>query len=180
MQNILSLLTLTTVLAAGSIAHAADSYSNTTADIKKTANGGYESIVKTESQNTAGTTKASESVVDVDVQNDGRINRTVSDYTISDPQGLMNKRSRDTQTEFSEKVNGGYKQVTTSTYKDAAGTDVKMVTTTDVDIDNKGNVMTTAKTEKTVNPKGFMNETTSTSKTRSVNGQIIEKTKKIN
>lgn len=69
--------------------------------------------------------------------------------------------------------------MTTSKHKNAEGTDVTMVTTTDVDVDNSGNVTTTAKTEKTVDPKGLLNETTTTNETKTVNGKVVKQIKKV-
>jgi len=142
-------------------------------------NGGYEKTIKSENTSTIGTKKETESKVDVDVKNDGRVSKKEETSTVIDPEGLMNEKSKNTQTSYEEKQNGGYKQVTETRIKDAQGTNITLITTTDVDIDAQGNVVTTAKSEKKVDPKGLMNSTTSTHERKTVNGQLIEEKKEV-
>jgi hypothetical protein len=172
MKKTLVMLMATTAFGLASSAYAADEVKS---KIEYKKDGGYESTRSAERTTASGATVSSESKVDVDVDNKGRIDKTVKVENATNPKGLLNEKKDEAETKIEEKARGGYKQVTTRKALNADGTDVTYKTTTNVDIDDKGNVTTTATTEKTVNPKGLMNEKTTTTKTKSVNGQVIEK-----
>lgn len=163
-------------LAISAYAEEASEKSNT----KYHDNGGYETTSSSQKTNAAGTTSSTNSSVNVDVDSKGNVSREAKSETTTDPEGLMNKKTDNAESEIEEKPRGGYKQTTTRSHKDADGTNVYFKTVTDVDVDSSGNVTTTAKTEKTVDPKGFFNKTTSTSTTKSVNGRIVKSDSKAN
>ena len=156
MKNMIALLAATTALSLTSAAYAADE------------------TVKSKTTTNDGTVISSEKSTDVDVDSNGLVDKTVKSETTTDAKGLMNKKVDNSKTEFKEKKNGGYEQTTTAKHTDAEGTNVILKTTTDVDVDDSGNVTTAAKTEKTVDPKGLMNSKTASTKTKTVNGKTVE------
>jgi len=179
MKNTFSLLAATAAVSLATSAFAASESAEVKSKMEHKKNGGYEST-RTSDQTTDGTRVSGESKVDVDVNSDGTVDKTVKNETVKDPKGMWNKKKDATKTEYEEKANGGYKQTTTSKHTDAEGTNITLVTTTDVDVDNAGNITSVAKTEKNVDPKGLMNQETTTDKTKTVNGKVIERTKKVN
>lgn len=177
MNSKISLLAATAAVALASASFAAEEKANSRVEYKN--NGGYEATRSVENTGTNGTTVSSQSKVDVDVDSKGNVTRSVSTKNTTDPKGMLNTQADNGKTVFEEKSNGGYKQTTERAHTDQQGTDIKLTTVTDVDIDKKGNVITTAKTEKTVDPSGLFNSRTETSTSRSVNGVVVEQKKKV-
>jgi len=175
MKNTFALLAVTAAIGLASSAYAADENAEVKSSVDYKKNGGYEATRSSEEKTAGGTTTTSKTTVDVDVDGSGKIDKEVKAETATDPKGLLNKKTDTSKTEIEEKARGGYKQVTTTKHKDADGTNVTYKTTTDVDVDNNGNVTTTAKTEKTVDPKGLMNADKTTTTTKSVNGEVVSK-----
>jgi hypothetical protein len=173
MKNMLALLSATTVLTLGAGAYAADTAEGK-AKVEYKANGGYEAKQSGERTLDDGTKVKSETNVDVDVDHDGTVDRTVKSEETSDPKGLMNKQSDNTKTKFDEKSDGGYTQTSDRKHKDANGTNIMEKSKTDVDVDRNGNVTQTTKNEKTTDPKGLFNKKTTKEKTKMVNGQVVE------
>ncbi len=180
MKNMVAILTATAVMALVAPAYAATESAQNKSKVEYKDNGGYESTRTSEHTTPGGTKHTSESKVDVDVDSDGKIDKTVKTESVTDPKGLMNKETDTAKTEIKEKERGGYVQTTVSKSTDADGTNVTIKATTDVDVDADGNVTTTAKSEKTVDPKGLMNKKTTSSMTKSVNGHVVEEKKKSN
>lgn len=172
-----------TLAATAAVALASSAYAANETDKSKTEyydNGGYESTRSSEKTTAAGTTKASESKVSVDVDSQGHTRRKIKTTNVTDPAGLLNKKAENEESQIEEKARGGFKQITTRKRTDAEGTNTTYQTTTDVDVDTAGNVTTTATTEKTVDPKGMFNETTVKNTHKDVNGQVVEDTRKSN
>lgn len=178
MKNMLSVVIATASIGLATSAFAADESAETKSTLDYKKNGGYESKVTSKEVNQSGTSKNTESKVNVDVDSKGNVDKTVSDETTTDPKGLMNKKTDTSETQIEDKANGGYRQTTTRHHTDAEGTNTTYKTVTDVTVDDDGNVTSTATTEKTVDPKGLMNEKTTTSKTKTVNGKVVESKKK--
>ncbi len=179
MKNIYTLLAATTLMSLATTAYANDPAAKNKSSIDYKDNGGYEAERSSERTNASGTKQSSEYNVDVDVDDDGRVSRTIENVKTTDPKGLMNQKQESVKTQIKERDRGGYTQTTVSKHRDANGTDTTYVTTTDLEVDSKGNVTTVAKTEKTVDPKGLMNSTTTTTRTKTVNGKVVEQDKKI-
>lgn len=177
MNNKFVLLAATAAVTLATSAFAAEEKANTKVEYKN--NGGYEATRSVENTSANGTTVSSKSKVDVDVDAKGNVTRSIDTSTATDPKGMLNQKVDNGNTTFEEKSNGGYKQTTQRTHTDQQGTDITLKTVTDVDIDKKGNVITTAKTEKTVDPSGLFNSSTETSTSRSVNGVVVEQKKKV-
>ena len=137
-------------------------------------NGGYEASAYTQSTDDAGTTTTTERDVNVNVDSQGNIDKTVKAESSTDPKGLMNEKTNTAKTEIEDKLRGGYKQTTISKHTDAAGTDVTIKNITDVSVDRQGNVTMVVKSEKTIDPKGLFNEKTTTSMVKTVNGKIVD------
>jgi hypothetical protein len=173
MKYTFTLLATTAMLSLASGAFAADESSQVKSKVDYKKDGGYESTRTTEQTTAAGTEKTSKTKVDVDVDANGNVDKTVKKETVNDPKGMMNKTEENSETRIEEKDNGGYKQTTTRKHKDANGTSTTYKTVTDVNVNAAGNVTSTATTEKTVDPKGLMNETTTKSKTKAVNGKTV-------
>ena len=180
MKNTFSLLAVTAAVSLATSAFAASESAEVKSTMENKKNGGYESTRTSDQTMRDGTKVSGESKVDVDIDSDGKVDKTVNNETIKDPKGMLNKKKDMNETEYEEKANGGYKQTTTSKHTDADGTNVTLVTTTDVDVDSSGKVTSVAKTEKTVDPKGLMNKETTTDKTKTVNGKVVDRTKKVN
>lgn len=180
MKNTFALLAATAAigLAASAPAYAVDEKAEVKSSLDYKKNGGYEATRTSEQVTAGGTKTTSKTKVDVDVDSQGRIDKTEKAETVTDPKGLMNRKKDTSSTEIEEKARGGYKQVTTTKHIDADGTNITYKTTTDVDVDSDGNVTTTAKTEKIVDPKGLMNAEKTTSTTKSVNGKVVSSTTK--
>jgi hypothetical protein len=179
MKHMIALMAATTALGLASSAYAADPSMETNAEIEYKNNGGYESTRDSKSVDAQGTKVTSESDVDVDVDSQGNITKTLKSETVTDPRGLMNKQTDNGKTVFEEKANGGYVQTTTRSHVNKDGTNVTYRTVTDVDVQANGNVATTARTDKTVDPKGLFNSKTTSSMTKSINGQMVEQDKKV-
>lgn len=177
MKNNLALLAATAAVTLASASFAAEDKANSKVEYKN--NGGYEATRNAETTSASGTTVSSQSKVDVDVDSKGNVTRSITTQNATDPKGMLNTQADNGKTVFEEKSNGGYKQTTERAHTDQQGTDIKLTTVTDVDIDKKGNVITTAKTEKTVDPSGLFNSRTETSTSRSVNGVVVEQKKKV-
>ncbi len=177
MKNTFTLLAATAAVTLASASFAAEEKANTEVEYKN--NGGYEATRNAQTTTPGGTTVSSQSKVDVDVDSKGNVTRSVSTQNATDPKGMLNKQADNGKTVFEEKANGGYKQTTERSHTDQQGTDITLKTVTDVDVDKKGNVITTAKTEKTVDPSGLFNSRTETSTSRSVNGVVVDQKKKV-
>lgn len=177
MKNIFTLLAATTAISLAGSAYAADESAKVKSDMEYKKNGGYEASRSAERTNASGTKHKSEAKVDVDVDSDGKTDKTVKSESSSDPKGLWNKKTNTSKTEVEDKERGGYKATTKNEHADRDGTSHKTEKKTDVDVDSDGDVTTTTTTEKTSNPKGLMNETTTKTKTKSVNGRVVESTK---
>lgn len=180
MKNSFALLAVTAAigLAASAPAYAADEKAAVKSSVDYKKDGGYEATRTSEQVSAGGTKTTSKAKVDVDVDSQGRIDKTEKAETTTDPKGLMNKKQDTSKTEIEEKDRGGYKQTTTTKHIDASGTNITYKTVTDVDVDADGNVTTTAKTEKTVDPKGLMNADKVSSTTKAVNGKVVSSTTK--
>jgi len=180
MKTTLALLSATAVLALSGASLAADETVKGESKVEYKEDGGYESTRSSKHVTPEGTTHATETEVDVDVDSSGRASKTVKTEAVTDPKGLMNKKKDTSKTEIEEKPRGGYVQTTLSKHTEADGTDVTIKTVTDVDVDTSGNITTTAKSERVVDPKGWLNETKTTSTTKTVNGRVVEQKKETN
>ena len=180
MKTMFALLATTAALGLAASSYAADKSAQDKSKVEYKKDGGYESTRSSEHTNTSGTAYTSESKVDVDVDSQGRVDKTVKTESTTDPKGLLNKKDSTSETQIEEKARGGFKQTTTRKHTDAEGTNTTYKTVTDVDVDSDGKATSTATTEKTVNPKGLLNETSTKSKTKAVNGRVVEKTTKSN
>lgn len=176
-KNTLAILSATTMLTMGAAAFAADEVAKGETKVEYKDDGGYKSTQSSEHVNADGTKTSSEAKVDVDVDKDGQVEKTVKTESTTDPKGLLNAKKDTSKAEVEEKDRGGYKQTVTREHKDSDGTNVKEKSTTDVSVDREGNVTETTKNEKVVDPKGLMNKEKSVSKTKSVNGRVVEETK---
>lgn len=180
MKNMFAILVATTAVGLATSSYAADESAQDKSKVEYKKDGGYESTKSTEHTTTGGTTHSTETKVDVDVDRQGRVDKTSKTESTTDPKGLMNKKDDTSETQIEEKARGGYKQTTTRKHTDAEGTNTTYKTVTDVDVDGNGKITTTATTEKTVDPKGLMNKTSTESKTKAVNGRVVDKTTKSN
>lgn len=177
MKNMFAVLAATAAVGLASSSYAADETAQDKAKMEYKKNGGYVATRSSE-HSTDDTTRSSDSKVDVDVDSNGNVEKTIKSESTTDPKGMMNKKKDTSKTEIEEKANGGYKQTTVRKHTDANGTDTYYKTVTDVEVDNDGNVTSTATSEKTNDPKGWWNETKTTSKTKTVNGRVVEHTEK--
>jgi hypothetical protein len=175
MKNALAILSATTVLTLAASAFADDIVKGES-KMEYKDNGGYESTQSSERVTGTGTKHVTESNVDVDVDSKGRVSKTVETEKTTDPKGLLNTKKDNATTEIEEKARGGYKQTTTRAHTDREGTDIVNKSTTNVDVDAKGNVTEVVKTEKVVDPKGLLNKSKAVSKTKTVNGRVVEDT----
>lgn len=180
MKKLFALLAATAAVSLAVSAHAASESAEVKSKMEYKRDGGYEASRSSEQTTPSGTDISSESKVDVDVDSDGLVSKTIKSESKTDPKGFGNRKVDNSKTVFEEKDRGGYKQTTVRTHKDADGTNVKFETITDVDVDSAGNVTTSAKTEKTVDPKGLFNSKTTTSKVKTVNGKVVDSVKKTN
>jgi len=177
MKNYLAILAASTMMTLATVSFAADETAESKAKVEYKSDGGYEASRNAEHVTSEGTSNTTRENVDVEVDSKGLTSKTSKSYSVSDPKGLMNKKTDNTKTTLQEKERGGYKQTTTSKHTDADGTNVTLVTITDVDVDTNGNVTAVAKTDKTVDPKGMMNKKTTSSMTRTVNGKVVDEKK---
>lgn len=178
MKHLIVIAAATAAIGFTSSAYAAEEAAQVKSKIEYKKDGGYEASRTSEQTTARGTELSSERNVNVGVDSKGRIDKTVKSESSSDPKGLMNKKKDVSESKIEEKDRGGYKQVTTRKHRDAEGTDTTYKTTTDVDVDARGNVATTATTEKVTDPKGLLNEKTTSSKVKTVNGRVVEEKNK--
>lgn len=176
-NRLLAVLAATTTLSAAGFAYA-ESKAQAESKVEYKEDGGYESSRTSKHTDGKGTTTKTDANIDVDVHSKGNVSKTIKTTATTDPEGLMNEKKDDTKTVFEEKERGGYKQTTTTKHVNSDGTNVTLVTTTNVDVDKNGNVTTVAKSEKTVDPKGLMNKKTTTDETKMVNGKVVERNQK--
>lgn len=174
MKHSLMLLVASTAIGLASHAYAANESAEVKSNVEYKKDGGYEAKRSMEHTLTDGTKVSADSKVDVDVDSNGRVEKTAESESVSDPKGLMNAKKDESETTVKEKARGGYKKTTTKKSHDAAGADVDRKTTTDVDVDANGNVTSTTTVEKSVDPKGLMNAKTTSSKVKAVNGTVVE------
>jgi len=94
MKTHIALLASVVTLTLGGVAMAAEktSYESKT-NVERDSKGNYNEETKTEKTNTAGTTTTTKEKVEVDVHANGDVDNTVKTEKITDPKGLMNKRS---------------------------------------------------------------------------------------
>lgn len=173
MKTLLALLTTVSFIAMGTASYAADvgtPSSKTTYEAKD--NGGYKVKAKSEVTTPAGTDKAGANMVDVSVDDDGSVQKTIETKAKTDAKGLMNEKEKLNKTITTQKANGGYKVKSIKENVNAAGTNLKTEAKTNVSVDANGNTKTETETTKIVDPKGLMNKTESTVKT--INGQIVK------
>lgn len=140
-------------------------------------NGGYKVESKSKLTTEAGTDKSGSRTVDVDIDDDGSISKTVKSESVSDPEGLMNKVTSEAKTKIKEDEDGDTMMKETSDKTDADGTNVKTKTESDTKVDANGNIRATVETKKIVDPKGLLNKEETTTTTKTVNGRIVEQEK---
>ncbi len=173
MRNTLGALVATTAIGIASLAYADDATATNTT-IENKANGGYEATTKSSETTPNGTDKSSTGTESVDVDSKGNIDKTIKTESVTDPKGMWNKKTDNSESSIQEKSNGGYTQTTIRKHTDRSGTDTYYKTVTDVSVDSDGNVTSVATSEKTTKPKGWFNKTEASSKTKTVNGTVTE------
>lgn len=163
------------LIAFSACVYAADESATTKSSTDYKKNGGY-STSSSSSDTTAGgtTSETSNSKEDVDVDSSGKVKQHIESKSTVDPKGLMNKKTSESDTTVEEKDNGGYQEKREKESTNKAGTDYSNKSTTDVDVDSSGNVITTKERKETVDPKGLMNKKTTKTKIKEKNGQVIE------
>lgn len=170
MNAIFKTLGMVAALTLAGTAYAEDGpNSKTTFEAKD--NGGYEVESKADITTPAGTVKTGMHADDVDVDDDGSVSRTIETKSSTDPEGLMNKSSKSTETTYEKDREGNIDAETVTRKRDADGTNVTTEVETDVSVDEDGNAKKTTEKTKTVDPKGLMNKRTTTTKT--VNGKVV-------
>ena len=179
MKNLFTLLATTAIVGLMAPAYAADVSADSKVTFEAKDNGGYESEASSKAVTAGGTIKTTEKSVDVDIDADGKVNKTVETKAVTDPEGLMNRSETTTATELDEKSDGGLDKKVTTEEEKADGTNVTTETKTDVDVDSKGNVEKTVKTEKTVDPEGMLNKMRETTEVKVKNGVVVEEHKEI-
>ena len=95
MKTLLALLTTVSFIAMGTASYAADvgtPSSKTTYEAKD--NGGYKVKAKSEVTTPAGTDKAGANMVDVSVEEDGSVQKTIETKAKTDAKGLMNEKEK--------------------------------------------------------------------------------------
>ena len=103
-MRILSLLCITAAtLAFTAPVMAADEKIETKVSIEKDDDGEYKETSKSTHTDTAGTKTTSKRKVEVDVEDDGSVEKVVKTEKVTDPKGLMNKETQKTET--TEKTN---------------------------------------------------------------------------
>lgn len=177
MKHQLASLAILSAALLASPAFAAQEAAETKSTVEFKDNGGYESTKSSGEKLLDGTIRKTDSKVDVSVDSDGKVDKTVKTETVTDPAGLMNKKADTATTDIEEKERGGYKETTTNRHTDRVGTETTTKTVTDVDVDAAGNVTEKVKVKKTVDPKGLMNKKSSTVETKTENGKVIESEK---
>lgn len=138
-------------------------------------NGGYTTTTQESRKNADGTTVKGEAKVDVDVDSDGKVTKTIKNEKITDPKGILNEKAATTETSVEQK-NRGYSRETRTSNSNAAGTSTLTKEKRDVKIDAQGNVVENTTTDKVVDPKGLMNRESITTEEKRVNGQTVEST----
>ena len=174
MKNVLAVLVATTTLGFTTSVFAADTSAEVKTKVDHKDNGGYESTSVSKETNDEGTNRKSKTTVDVDVDNDGTVSKTVESKTTTDPKGLLNSKKDVVKSEIEEKERGGYERTVKHDHVDNEGTNVSSETKTDVEVDADGKVTKTIESEKKTDPEGLLNSTKTTVKTKVVNGQVIE------
>lgn len=174
MKKFLSLLAASTILGAAPAAFAIDVNVKTDFDSKE--NGGYTSSESSSSTTAHGTVKATDRKVDVDVDDDGTVSKTIKSKVTTDADGLMNKQQNNTTVKSKYDKDGNLERTTTSKHTDADGTDVSSEADTETSVDANGNTHTTTTIEKKTDPKGLFNSSKSTSKVEMKNGVVVKKT----
>ena len=168
MTKTLQLLAAVSMIALTSSAFAQDN--KTTYEEKD--NGGYKVESKSELTTANDTDKKGSHKVDVDVDNDGSVSKTVKTESKTDPKGLMNGRGSVNKTETEHNADGTAKTKAVSEKYNANGTNVKTEQETEVKYDANGNKKVVVETTKKVDPKGLMNSSETT--TRTVNGKVVK------
>ena len=103
----LSLMLVTASAMAFSVsAYAADEKFESKVKIEKKDDGSYKETSKTSNTDAAGTTMSAERKVDVDVDSDGTMDKTVKTQVVTDPKGLMNKETEKTKDTEKLKADG--------------------------------------------------------------------------
>lgn len=162
---------MTAITLASSVAIAQNSGPNNETEYQTRDNGGYH--VKSQSDMTTnGTDKTGDHTVDVKVDDQGRVSKSVKSKSTQDPDGLMNAKKQYNETTREQKSDGGYKEKTIHKTRDADGTNIRAETETDVKVKADGTREKTVERTKVTDPKGMMNRTKETSKT--VNGRVVE------
>ncbi len=175
-HSLFAVLAATAAVGLAASAIAADPSAEMKSQTSYKKNGGYETTSSSDQVTAAGTSKSSETKVNVDVDSHGNVDKSVKMTATNDPKGTMNAQKDQSQTEIAEKSNGGYTQTTVRQHKEASGTNIYYKTVTDVDVDKDGNVTSTSTSEKVTDPKGLWNETKTTSKTKAYNGKVVKHT----
>ena len=180
MRYILGALVSTAAIGLASLGYAADESATTSTTMESKTNGGYEATSKSSEETPDGTDKSTSTKVNVDVNSNGKVDKTVKTESVTDPKGMWNKKTDKSESRIQEKSNGGYKQTTIIQHTDRSGTDTYYTTVTDVNVDSNGNVTSTVNSEKTTKPKGWFNKTVASSKTKTVNGTVVMHTEETN
>ena len=175
--------------------HAADtgSFSSQT-QTKGDAAGNLDSKTTEKATDEAGTTQASTSKKNVDVDANGDTEVSKSSETTTDPVGLGNKSSVKTSEDTTVKSNGNSDSKATSDSVSASGTADDAVSQKTVKVDANGHKTVKVVHKKSHDPKGLMNKTTETTTDTSeqkangqtetthetdVNGNATEKTDQV-
>lgn len=180
------LLASTALIALSAPAFAADKEMyQTTTKIEKDAAGNFSEKSNTTKTEMDGTSNSYEKNVNINVDDQGNSDKTVTTEAVSDPKGLGNKQvtaTKDTETRkhgevsstheatvdgksvksdssFEKDANGNYERKDTITRTDAAGTIRSSEKNVSVKIDSKGNAKKTVTSEKSTDPKGLGNKT---------------------
>ncbi len=173
MKKPLALLVAVTALSLIHTAHAADASADSQTNVQQKANGGYETTTTDEQNGADGSKTTNDKKVDLTVGSDGKTTKTIKKQSTTS-KGALHKSTDKSTSEYKDKDNGGFKKTKTVTHTNTDGTNVKEKASTNVNVDSKGNVISTEKSEKTTDPQGLMNSTTTTSTTKSVNGAIVD------
>lgn len=169
MKVFLTALSTVSFLALATSAFATDPVKSST-DYKEKANGGYEVESKTKLTTPNGTDKTGSHKVDVEVNDNGTVDRDVKTERSSDPEGLMNgtKDTHKVSTEHDEDGTAVKKEV--KEHVDHDGTNTKVEVEQKNRVNANGTVDHIVETTKKFDPKGLMNSSETTTKT--INGKV--------
>ena len=175
MKNTIAGLLLTTAFILPAYAMAADNDAQTKHSVEYKDNGGYSTNTTSDQTDANGTRQTTEQTENVDVNKKGQVTKEVKAKVTKNPQGSGNKKVQSSDVKIEQKDNGGYTKSVDTQSTNKAGSDASTKSSTDVNVDDKGNVTKTVKTKKVIDPKtGLFSDQTTTTKTKMVNGKVVE------